>query len=357
MILLPALAFASTDSWPAGPGVEIGHAGEPGHLPGDVEPSGAVWHPRRQKLVIVSDSGQVSEMDPLGGPVTTWEVGGDLEGITLADPASDLVYVGVEHPDGVLEFDLAAGAPTGNSWDLTDWMDGSNNLGLEALTWVDGLFFAGLQQDGRIFVFDLLPGGEVQYLDSFASPGGRNDLSGMHYDRCVDVLFAIYDQYNVIVEMSPDGTVIREYELAGDNQEGVALIGGSTTGQTTIFLAEDSGEVWRYEGYPIEPCQDPAPVEEPGPRLQIGFNCFPNPFNPMTRIQFTLPRARQVRLGIFTPSGRLVTDLLAAPLGAGSHAVTWDGRDDRGRPVSSGVYVCSLAAGDFRRTARLVLIR
>jgi len=248
--LMPAVVFlpgpgspTAAADWPADVGVEIGQVGEPDGLPEDYEPSGAVWHPVRQKLVVVGDSGRVSELGPYGGDVTTWEVEGDLEGITIADPEDGLVYLAVEQPDGILEFDLTTGALTGNQWDLTPWLQGPNNHGLEALTHVDGHFYAGLQEDGNIFIFDLLGDGAVQHLDTIAPHAGRDDISGLHYDPCTGILYAIHDSHDVIVEMTADGSFLREYDLAGDSQEGIALIGGSTSGQTTIFIAEDAGEV------------------------------------------------------------------------------------------------------------------
>ncbi len=115
---------AEAADWPATEGVEIGHIGQTGGLPADFEPSGAVWHPLRQRLITVDDSGLVAEIDPLGGVVQTWDVGGDLEGITVVDPSDGLIYLAVENPDGILEFDLDSGELTGKQWDLTPWLQG-----------------------------------------------------------------------------------------------------------------------------------------------------------------------------------------------------------------------------------------
>ena len=66
-----------------------------------------------------------------------------------------------------------------------------------------------------------------------------------------NILFAIYDSSDEIVEMTPDGTVLREYALPGDNQEGIALARQCAFGTATAFVSEDSGGVWRYEDYPL----------------------------------------------------------------------------------------------------------
>ncbi|MCP4005368.1 MAG: hypothetical protein GY725_14340 [bacterium] len=255
-----AAGRAEADPWPGDSGVEIGDVGGVGGLPSGYEPSGAVWHTGLGVLLVVGDGGQVSEMDADGTNVITWSPGGDLEGITIADPDSDLVYLAREHPDAVLEFNLRTGTLTGNSWDLTAWLTGSNNQGLEALTYADGLFYAGLQADGNIYVFQLLPLGAVNHIETLPAPFSRTDISGLHFDADTEILYATYDSSDVIVEMQSDGTFLREYDLAGNDQEGIALLPGCPTGDATLFISEDSAEVWRYEDYPITCVAEPIPA-------------------------------------------------------------------------------------------------
>lgn len=84
---------------------------------------------------------------------------------------------------------------------------------------------------------------------------------------------------------------------------------------------------------------------------------FPNPFNPVTTIAFSLREPALVSLRIYDAAGRLVRSLANEPLPAGSHERRWNGVDSRGAPVSSGVYLCRLDAGSFSRTRKMVLIR
>jgi hypothetical protein len=241
---------ASADPWPGDSGTEIGNVGSPGGLPAAYEPSGAVWHPRLGVLLLVSDNGWVSRMDADGQNAMTWITGGDLEAIAIADAQSDLVYLGVEDPDSVREFDLATGTLTGNSWDLTPWMMGPDNSGLEALTYLNGLFYAGHQHEGNIYVFRLLSGGMVELVDVFAAPSGRDDVSGLHYDTATQTLYVIHDDFDVIVEIEADGSFIREFDLPGDAQEGITVVPDCGTQQSRVFVSQDLGEVWRYELYP-----------------------------------------------------------------------------------------------------------
>lgn len=95
-------------------------------------------------------------------------------------------------------------------------------------------------------------------------------------------------------------------------------------------------------------------VTAASPLLHPGF---PNPFNPSTTLAFELPAAGRARVAVFDLAGRLVRTLVEAPLGAGPHRATWDGRDDAGRVVGAGTYLARLEAGNTASTTRLTLVK
>jgi hypothetical protein len=83
----------------------------------------------------------------------------------------------------------------------------------------------------------------------------------------------------------------------------------------------------------------------------------PNPFNPRTSIAFSIPRDGAAALTVHDAAGRTVRTLLRGAIRAGAHAVEWDGRDDQGRLVASGVYVARLVADGQQQQAKLVLLK
>ncbi|HET6348105.1 MAG TPA: FlgD immunoglobulin-like domain containing protein, partial [Candidatus Krumholzibacteria bacterium] len=83
----------------------------------------------------------------------------------------------------------------------------------------------------------------------------------------------------------------------------------------------------------------------------------PNPFNPVTTIGFSLAARSRVTLTIFDVQGRRVRTLVDGARNAGSHQTLWDGRDDAGQTVASGVYVCRLSAGNVIQSRKLVLLK
>ena len=84
---------------------------------------------------------------------------------------------------------------------------------------------------------------------------------------------------------------------------------------------------------------------------------FPNPFNPSTTIEFSLPQAQDVTISIYDSKGRFVVDLAAGQRPGGNHSVTWDGRDANGQAVASGVYFYRMTAGNQTVTRKLVMIK
>jgi len=84
---------------------------------------------------------------------------------------------------------------------------------------------------------------------------------------------------------------------------------------------------------------------------------FPNPFNPSTRIPFELTRGGRVSLSIYDVAGREVRAVLDRDLPAGLHQAEWDGRDQAGRNVASGVYFYRMHAGARTETRRMVLLK
>jgi hypothetical protein len=85
--------------------------------------------------------------------------------------------------------------------------------------------------------------------------------------------------------------------------------------------------------------------------------CWPNPFNPATTIAFTLREKGPVTLKIYDVSGRLVRTLVDETRDAGRYDVVWDGRNDGGRGVASGIYFCRMQTADFERSEKMVMLR
>ncbi len=84
---------------------------------------------------------------------------------------------------------------------------------------------------------------------------------------------------------------------------------------------------------------------------------YPNPFNPSTTINFQLPEAVDVKLVVYNVLGQKVRTLVSKSLQAGRYQSVWDGSNDAGAKVSSGVYIYRFEAGDFSRVKKMILLK
>ena len=84
---------------------------------------------------------------------------------------------------------------------------------------------------------------------------------------------------------------------------------------------------------------------------------YPNPFNPVTTINFELPKNEFVNISIYNLMGSHIKSLVNMNLDAGYRSVNWDATNVLGQPVSAGMYIYTIQAGDFRQTRKMVLLK
>lgn len=84
---------------------------------------------------------------------------------------------------------------------------------------------------------------------------------------------------------------------------------------------------------------------------------YPNPFNPSTQIEFAVPSKSHVELVIYNALGQRVRELVNEDLDAGWKSVTWDGTDNTGNSVASGIYLYRIEAGDFAQSKKMILMK
>jgi hypothetical protein len=118
------------------------------------------------------------------------------------------------------------------------------------------------------------------------------------------------------------------------------------------FAGNESGESERVLNSPVTGIGEPPP-----PRRTALYQNVPNPFNPTTTIRFDLAKKSDVTLRIYDVAGRLVRTLVDGSLPRDRHAVLWDGLNDAGSQVASGVYFYRLVAGDFTEVKKMTILK
>jgi flagellar hook assembly protein FlgD len=87
-------------------------------------------------------------------------------------------------------------------------------------------------------------------------------------------------------------------------------------------------------------------------------HAYPNPFNPITRIAYSVKEAGPVTIDVYNVAGRVVRTLLDTELDAGANGfVVWDGTNDSGERCASGVYFYRIAAPGFAASRKMVMLK
>jgi len=122
-----------------------------------------------------------------------------------------------------------------------------------------------------------------------------------------------------------------------------------SSGELPLVLRDNAGHSWHFQA---------LLKVVPTNKYELSPN-FPNPFNPATTIRYALARKEptQTELSVFNILGQKVRTLVSKPQSAGVYSVVWDGRDDSGHKLASGVYFYRIVSGHFVRTRRMLLLQ
>ena len=103
--------------------------------------------------------------------------------------------------------------------------------------------------------------------------------------------------------------------------------------------------------------QDETPSQEDLPTSFALKQNYPNPFNPATTITYQLPEGQNVTLVIYNVLGERVKTLVSETQKAGTYTIRWDGTNDHGIAVGTGIYLCRIQAGTFRETRKMIMLK
>jgi len=172
--------------------------------------------------------------------------------------------------------------------------------------------------------------------------GGNPSVNGHVFAVEYDASAA---QFHKVWNYEVDGQIDWNHPAIGP--DGGIYIGSSIGGEFDATKTYEPGEIppnTTCKFYALKPLITSVNDRKTAP---IGFAVepnYPNPFNPSTTIRFSLPVPAQVHLIIYNVYGQLVRTLRDQRFGTGYHQVVWDGRDDAGKPVASGVYFLQMRA-------------
>ena len=134
---------------------------------------------------------------------------------------------------------------------------------------------------------------------------------------------------------------------------------GSQLSDISFGRATDAGEPWEYLPFasPGWSNQLPPAAEQPEQPGELTLRASPNPFNPRTTLSFVNPVPGEVKLEIFDARGRRVRSLLNETAPAGERSIQWDGKDDRGQTLSTGLYFARVEAAGEASTRKVMVLK
>jgi hypothetical protein len=147
----------------------------------------------------------------------------------------------------------------------------------------------------------------------------------------------------------------------GSDYEGSLVIDVNGTRMDVKFLCDEhnaaGSHVWDY--FTIFKTVSATSVDD-GRHLHptsLSISNYPNPFNPSTRISYSVPQSGHVTMTVYDMLGRAVSTLVDRSVEKGNHTVSWSARDHQGNDVPSGIYFARIQSGEFVENAKMVLVR
>jgi len=280
------------------------------------------------------DDDGIYALYPLGGENNPYTV---VPGINSLDDSFEngLLYWksgGTNNTWGLTANDANSGnvsmsdSPTINYYDDTDsWIESNFSLDLSAGPASVSFYYMGNLQTDRDYLYleSSTDGGTT--WNQVSTPITGNQLTFTQYEASLDDLIGYSD-------------VRLRFHLTSD-----------ATGQRDGILLDDISINWTQTS-----------IDDNSGTIPNSFTLsqnYPNPFNPSTEISFTIPVNGQVKLTVFDLLGRNVKTLISEELTAGSHEITWEGNDESGKNVASGIYLYKLETAGMNQVKMMTLIR
>jgi hypothetical protein len=231
------------------------------------------------------------------------------------------------------EIILSSTAFAAKTVEQVNHLEGSNTLELSNGTHSSTLYFGKDVPEGRELSYSLPP--------TFPQMAFDVRFNG-------DMKYAIESGDIEVLNISDNLTI--SYDIILDAGEHMNWVLTSESGKD--YVLEGTGEI-------TIPTEETFTLERKAiiPITYTLHQNYPNPFNPITSLRYDLPEQAQVTLTIYDLMGREITQLVNTTQEAGYKSVQWNAIDMHGKPVSAGVYLYQIRAGEFVQTRKMVLLK
>jgi len=197
-----------------------------------------------------------------------------------------------------------------------------------------------------------IPGVEATVFQKFTGDGYIIEVR-MELDSVVAVGEDWITEDGAMLPMTLNGT---DMDPSLGDTERTLLVAFGGSGGDVIEEGWKRPSTWGY----LEVLDGPTSVAEKGKELPFKFNLsenYPNPFNPVTTLRYQLANTSDVTIDVYNILGKKVRTLIEGKKAAGSYSVDWDGTNDLGVKVSSGVYFCKMTTPTFNKTVKMLMMK
>ena len=258
--------------------------------------------------------------------------------------------------------------------DATNFNDDISNWDVSSVTNMSDMFSGAFAFNGNLSNWDVSNVMDMSYMfrqaDAF-----NGDISSWDVSSVANMSYAFYDTdaFNGDISSWDVSSVTNMrymfYFASSFNQDLSSWDISSVTNMNGIFAGTDSlsdenkcaiDTAWNYnEAWPydwLNYCSLSGNTIEI-PNEYVLYPAYPNPFNPITTLQYELPEDSFVNITIYDMLGNVVSNLVNKSEKSGYISVQWNATNDRDQPVSAGVYLYSIEAGVFRQTKKMILLK
>lgn len=184
--------------------------------------------------------------------------------------------------------------------------------------------------------------------------GGRHGM--MQFQKEQQFQFHYYDDELEEMGLSEDGMIVKYWDADMLQWRSVSSVSIDQQSNIVTFTSSDLSNYYTLSATASVTGVDESTAETVPTEFVLQQN-YPNPFNPSTTIRFEVPVQSQVQLSVYNLLGQRIAVLLNENKAAGVYAVQWNGQDDHGRTVSSGIYLIKLDAGSQTQIRRMTLLK
>ena len=319
-----------------------------------VNPGSGIWQSRNVEINADLVDGEVGTSDfeyPMGS------VGSALNGVSMFNPCAAPPDV-IE--DEAFTFDYYKGHPAGPSG-IYHYHTNSNgplevlaykgiisNLDTSSGVGSAEIELFGIMCDGVVVMgCTELDGGDVESsaLPLDAQNGHVHDMVDENGDLMLENRYHTHICYDEYTEEDTDGDGFQQHEF---------------TPEISYYKTPNMGESYNRCATMTEPFEEDMVSNDLIDITPIEFSLFqnyPNPFNPLTTITYDLPEDAHVNLTIYDMLGNVVKYLTNKNQNSGFKSIQWNATDNKGLPVSGGVYLYTIRAGDFVDSKKMIFLK